>query len=67
MRFILQEWEPYEADLGVPLTNSDLSLKVSPPPLSYTVQQLHCGECVFVALLPAEVAFARSEREGAPR
>ena len=25
---MLQEWEPYEADMAVPMTSSDLSLKV---------------------------------------
>ena len=26
-----QEWEPYEADMAVPMTSKDLSLKVSAP------------------------------------
>ena len=51
MRFILQEWEPYEADLAVPMTGSDLSLKVPPLPSSHTLQQLHGGVTGSLALL----------------
>ena len=51
MRFSLQEWEPYEADLAVPMTSSDLSLKVTPQPSSHTLQQLHGGVTSSLALL----------------
>ena len=51
MRFILQEWEPYEADLAIPMTSSDLSLKVAPLPSSHTLQQLHGGVIGSLALL----------------
>ena len=43
MRLVLQEWEPYKADLAVPMTSSDLSLKVPHIPSSHTLQQLHGG------------------------
>lgn len=60
MHFSLQEWEPYEADLAVPMTSSDLSLKVTPLPSSHTLQQLHGGVSGSLALLHRAFAW----REG---
>ena len=47
---LLQEWAPYEADMAVPMTSSDLSLKVTP----YTAGQ-PCASSGFPVLWSASL------------